>query len=95
MHATRSILLVSATLAPLAGAAEPTAAQKLGKLLGTCEIGLPEDWVVLVDARVAELPRAIIGAGIRGAKLSLPGSVLAALPSAQVIEGLGREVPVV
>lgn len=44
MHATRSILLVFATLAPLAGAAEPTAAQKLGKLLGTCEIGLPEDW---------------------------------------------------
>lgn len=60
---------------------------------GITPIGLPPDWAVLVDARVAELPSAIIGAGIRGAKLSLPGSVLAALPSAQVVEGLGRDIP--
>ena len=45
MHAIRSILLASAALAATcAGANEPTAAQKLGKLLGTCEIALPEDW---------------------------------------------------
>lgn len=45
MHAGRSILFVfAAVAAPFAGAAEPTAAQKLGKLLGTCEIALPEDW---------------------------------------------------
>jgi prolyl-tRNA editing enzyme YbaK/EbsC (Cys-tRNA(Pro) deacylase) len=61
---------------------------------GITPIGLPADWAILVDARVAELPAAIVGAGIRGAKLSLPGRVLAALPNAQVIEGLAREVPV-
>ncbi|MEU1972972.1 YbaK/EbsC family protein [Microbacterium sp. NPDC019599] len=59
---------------------------------GITPIGLPDDWSILVDAKVAELPWAIVGAGIRGAKLSLPGAVLAALPGAEVIEGLGREV---
>ncbi|TDN91717.1 YbaK/EbsC family protein [Microbacterium sp. BK668] len=58
---------------------------------GITPIGLPEDWVILVDARVAALPAAIVGAGIRGAKLSVPGRVLAALPNAQVLEGLARE----
>lgn len=60
---------------------------------GITPIGLPEDWPILVDSEVAELPAAIVGAGIRGAKLSLPGAVLAALPRAAVIEGLGRPVP--
>ena len=61
---------------------------------GITPIGLPADWSILVDAKVAELPWAIVGAGIRGAKLSVPGAVLAALPGAQVIEGLGRQVSV-
>ena len=61
---------------------------------GITPIGLPDDWALLIDARVAALPSAIVGAGIRGAKLSLPGSVLAALPGAQVIDELGREIPV-
>lgn len=60
---------------------------------GITPIGLPDDWAILVDSRVAELPAAIVGAGIRGAKLSVPGRVLAALPRAQVVEGLAREVP--
>src|SRR5690349_9774091 len=32
---------------------------------GITPIGLPADWVILVDSRVAELPHAIVGAGIR------------------------------
>lgn len=60
---------------------------------GITPIGLPDDWALLIDARVAALPSAIVGAGIRGAKLSLPGGVLAALPGAQVIDDLGREIP--
>lgn len=55
---------------------------------GITPLGLPEGWRLLVDARVAALPRIIIGAGIRGAKLFLPGRVLADLPHAEVIEGL-------
>lgn len=55
---------------------------------GITPIGLPEDWRILVDSRVVPVPRAIIGAGIRGAKLFLPGEALAALPRVEVIEGL-------
>lgn len=57
---------------------------------GITPIGLPPDWPILVDAAVAASPGVVVGAGIRGAKLFLPGAVLAALPGADVIEGLGR-----
>jgi prolyl-tRNA editing enzyme YbaK/EbsC (Cys-tRNA(Pro) deacylase) len=56
---------------------------------GITPIGLPAHWPVLIDAAVAELASAVIGAGIRGAKLWLPGRLLAKVPGAQVIEGLG------
>jgi len=59
---------------------------------GITPIGLPSDWLLLVDSRVAAAPRVIVGAGIRGAKISLPGAALAELPGAEVVEGLGREV---
>lgn len=57
---------------------------------GITPIGLPADWRVLVDSRVAEVPQAIIGAGIRGAKIQLPGRVLAALSGVELIEGLAQ-----
>ncbi|WP_156138583.1 YbaK/EbsC family protein [Microbacterium mangrovi] len=57
---------------------------------GITPLGLPADWPILVDAAVAASPGVVIGAGIRGAKLFAPGHVLAALPGAEVIEGLGR-----
>ena len=50
------------------------------------------DWPVLVDEAVAKTPSVVIGSGIRGSKLRLPGRLLAAIPSAQVLPGLG--VPV-
>ncbi len=57
---------------------------------GITAIGLPEDWPVLVDAAVAAAPAVVIGSGIRGSKLALPGELAARLPGAEVIEGLGR-----
>ena len=57
---------------------------------GITPIGLPEDWPVLVDAAVAAMPAVVIGGGIRGSKLALPGSLAARLPGAEVIEGLAR-----
>jgi len=57
---------------------------------GITPIGLPADWPILVDAAVAASPGVVVGAGIRGAKLFLPGAVLSALPGAEVVEGLGR-----
>jgi len=59
---------------------------------GITPVGLPADWPVLVDEAVAKLPSAVIGSGIRGSKLRLPGRLLATMPSAQVLPGLG--VPV-
>lgn len=60
---------------------------------GITPLGIPAGWRLLIDARVAVLPRAIVGAGIRGAKLFLPGEVLASLPSAEVVDDLARSLP--
>ena len=57
---------------------------------GITPIGLPEDWPVLVDAAVAAPPAVVIGSGIRGSKLALPGALAARLPAVEVIEGLAR-----
>lgn len=57
---------------------------------GITPIGLPDGWPVLVDAAVAAAPEVVIGSGIRGSKLALPGELAARLPGAEVVEGLGR-----
>jgi prolyl-tRNA editing enzyme YbaK/EbsC (Cys-tRNA(Pro) deacylase) len=57
---------------------------------GITPIGLPDGWPVLIDAAVAALPRVIVGSGVRRSKLALPGALLAALPGAEVLDGLGR-----
>jgi prolyl-tRNA editing enzyme YbaK/EbsC (Cys-tRNA(Pro) deacylase) len=59
---------------------------------GITPVGIPSDWVIYVDSRIVTIPQVVIGAGIRGAKLVLPGAALAALPGAEVIEGLARDV---
>ena len=56
---------------------------------GITPIGLPGSWPVLVDDLVAKTPSVVIGSGIRGSKLWLPGHLLAALPGAEVVPGLG------
>ncbi|MEU7002062.1 YbaK/EbsC family protein [Nonomuraea sp. NPDC046570] len=52
---------------------------------GITPLGLPESWPVLVDTRVAEHPRVIIGSGVRHSKLALPGAALAELKTAEVL----------
>ena len=59
---------------------------------GITPVGLPADWPVLVDEAVAKTGSVVIGSGIRGSKLRLPGPLLAALPAAQVLPGLGIPV---
>ena len=56
---------------------------------GITPVGLPGGWRLLVDRAAAEGGTAIIGSGIRGSKLRLPGELLAALPGAEVVDGLG------
>ncbi|MGE3192305.1 MAG: YbaK/EbsC family protein [Microbacteriaceae bacterium] len=58
---------------------------------GITPIGIPADWALYVDSRIPALGDVVIGAGIRAAKIVLPGALLAGLPGAQVIEGLAKE----
>src|SRR4051812_46227906 len=53
-------------------------------------VGPPGSGPVLVDAAVAASDLVVIGSGTRGSKLAVSGAVLAALPSAEVLEGLGQ-----
>jgi prolyl-tRNA editing enzyme YbaK/EbsC (Cys-tRNA(Pro) deacylase) len=59
---------------------------------GITPIGLPAQWPVLVDARVAASDRVIVGSGIRGSKIELPGAALASLPNAEIVGDLARPV---
>ncbi|MEU1805444.1 YbaK/EbsC family protein [Streptomyces sp. NPDC019937] len=56
---------------------------------GITPIGLPAGWPLLLDAAVADIPYALIGSGSRRGKLIVPGKLLAGLPGAVVLEGLG------
>jgi len=56
---------------------------------GITPLGLPAHWRLLVDARVVDIDVAIVGSGVRRSKLLLPGRLLAGLPGAEVVEGLG------
>lgn len=53
---------------------------------GINPIGLPADWPILVDTAVAETAHVIVGSGVRGSKLVVPGALLAALPNAIVLD---------
>lgn len=53
---------------------------------GITPVGLPSEWPVLVDAKVASAGPVVIGAGIRGAKLLVDGAALADLPGAEVLD---------
>jgi prolyl-tRNA editing enzyme YbaK/EbsC (Cys-tRNA(Pro) deacylase) len=56
---------------------------------GITPIGVPGTWRLLVDARVPDTEAVLIGSGIRGSKLILPGRLLAELPGAEVVDDLG------
>ncbi len=55
---------------------------------GITPLGLPPGWRVLIDARVAAVEQVVVGSGVRHSKLVMPGSALAALPGAEVVEAL-------
>ena len=59
---------------------------------GITPIGLPPEWAILVDSRVAASPHVIVGSGVRHSKIAIAGPALGALPGAEVIEDLAREI---
>ncbi len=59
---------------------------------GITPVGLPADWLLLVDQAVVETDLVGIGSGVRHSKLILPGAALGELPGAEITPGLGRPV---
>ncbi len=57
---------------------------------GITPVGLPSGWPVLVDDAVLAAGPVVVGSGLRRSKLVLPGELVAELPGAQVLAGLGR-----
>jgi prolyl-tRNA editing enzyme YbaK/EbsC (Cys-tRNA(Pro) deacylase) len=53
---------------------------------GINPIGLPEGWEILVDTAITKKPWVIIGSGIRGSKILIPGALLAKLPHVTVLD---------
>ena len=52
---------------------------------GITPIGLPAEWPVLVDAAVVAQPWVVVGSGVRGSKIAVPGAALVTLPATQVL----------
>jgi prolyl-tRNA editing enzyme YbaK/EbsC (Cys-tRNA(Pro) deacylase) len=57
---------------------------------GITPVGLPTPWRVLVDTACLDIEATVIGSGVRRSKLLVPGRLLAELPGAEVLAGLGR-----
>jgi prolyl-tRNA editing enzyme YbaK/EbsC (Cys-tRNA(Pro) deacylase) len=60
---------------------------------GVTVFGLPPDLPVLVDARVMDRPRIVLGGGSRYWKVLAEPAILLALPNVEVVEGLALEPP--
>ncbi|AZI59036.1 hypothetical protein EH165_13680 [Nakamurella antarctica] len=58
---------------------------------GITPIGLPAPWSVYIDRAVVEAGLVVIGSGLRKSKIVIAGASLAALPGAEVIDGLASE----
>jgi prolyl-tRNA editing enzyme YbaK/EbsC (Cys-tRNA(Pro) deacylase) len=57
---------------------------------GITPLGLPAHWPVLVDRAVVDAGVVVIGSGVRRSKIALPGDALAAVPGAEVVDGLAQ-----
>ncbi|MDP3956546.1 MAG: YbaK/EbsC family protein [bacterium] len=55
-------------------------------------LGLPSDWIILIDKAVIDTDIVTMGSGYRKSKLVLPGRLLASLPNVKIVEGLGKAV---
>jgi len=77
--------------ASFAGADE-TAALTGMAIGGVTPFALPAGLPLWIDAAVMARPSVVVGGGSRSAKLLLAPTVLAALPGAEVVDGLARAI---
>lgn len=59
---------------------------------GITPVGLPDGWPIFVDPKVAAAAEVVVGGGVRGSKLFLPGVTLLELPGAEIVQDLGRPI---
>jgi prolyl-tRNA editing enzyme YbaK/EbsC (Cys-tRNA(Pro) deacylase) len=77
--------------ASFAGADETAAITGMA-IGGVTPFGLPPDLPVWIDAAVMARGRVIVGGGSRDRKLLVPPAALAALSTAEVVEGLAQPI---
>jgi prolyl-tRNA editing enzyme YbaK/EbsC (Cys-tRNA(Pro) deacylase) len=54
--------------------------------------GLPSHWPILIDARILDASRIVIGSGLIKSKLSLPSQALANLAGSVIVEALASKI---
>lgn len=52
-------------------------------------VGLPDDWILLVDATLTKKTMVVMGSGLIKSKLALPGNMLEKLANVEVLDNLG------
>ncbi|MDF2230629.1 YbaK/EbsC family protein [Cutibacterium acnes] len=57
---------------------------------GITPVGLPAEWPIWIDPRVAEAEAVCIGSGLRSSKLIVGGGDVLSLPGAEVVAGLAN-----
>jgi len=57
---------------------------------GITPIGLPGEWPLLLDKAVTDADLVVVGSGMRNSKVAISGRLLAQLPNARIVEGLGQ-----
>jgi prolyl-tRNA editing enzyme YbaK/EbsC (Cys-tRNA(Pro) deacylase) len=68
-------------------------AEMTGMLIGgVTPYGLPPDLLLWIDSRIMAVPDVIVGGGSRDRKLLVPPESLAALPNAEVVDGLAKSI---
>lgn len=55
---------------------------------GIGPIGIDLQWPLLIDSRVVDQEYVVVGSGIRGSKIALPGKALASLPNGVVLKDM-------
>jgi prolyl-tRNA editing enzyme YbaK/EbsC (Cys-tRNA(Pro) deacylase) len=55
-------------------------------------VGLPETWRILIDSRLMEKDKVIVGGGKQISKLLVPTEFLRNLPNSEIVEGLANPV---
>jgi prolyl-tRNA editing enzyme YbaK/EbsC (Cys-tRNA(Pro) deacylase) len=60
---------------------------------GVTPFALPADLPLYIDSRIMALDWVIVGGGSRSLKLKVEPAALAALPNAEVVDALARDIP--